>query len=188
LAGGFRKALFLDRDGVINTDRGYVHRIEDFQLIDGIFDLVRTARELGYAPIVVTNQSGIGRGYYTAADFEIVTKFMLERFVAEDAPIERVYHCPYHPDAVDPEYRADHPDRKPGPGMLLSAARDLDLDLAASAMIGDKASDVGAAKAAGVPRIALLNSPDADLFVDDPRVTPIASLAEAEAWLTGLAG
>lgn len=183
---GGRRALFLDRDGVINIDHGYVYRSEDFRFMYGIFDLVRTARALGYLPVVVTNQSGIGRGYYSEDDFHTLTAFMLERFGLEGAQIERVYHSPHHPEAVLPEYRQEHPDRKPSPGMLLRAARDLDLDIEASAMIGDKASDVGAAKAAGVRDIALLGGADAAKFTDDPSVAVMDTLAEAEGWLKGL--
>ncbi len=144
-------ALFLDRDGIINIDHDYVHRIEDFHWQEGIFDLTRAAIRQGLTPVVVTNQSGIGRGYYTRTQFDILTDWMCERFAAEAAPITRVYHCPYLPDAALAEYRADHPWRKPKPGMLLAARDDLGLDLARSVMIGDRWGDMQAAQAAGVP-------------------------------------
>lgn len=151
-----RPALFLDRDGVINADRGFVARQEDFLWQDGIFDLVRASLARGFVPVIVTNQSGIGRGLYTQADYAALTEWMLARFAAEGAPIARVYHCPYHPQAELPRYRAAHPWRKPMPGMLLAAEVDLRLDLARSILVGDRWSDVGAGQAAGVGRIVLV--------------------------------
>ncbi|WP_343614676.1 HAD family hydrolase [Novosphingobium sp.] len=147
---GKRAALLLDRDGVINEDRGYVHRMEDFAFMPGVFELVREARQRGMAVMVVTNQSGIGRGLYSEADFASLTGWMMDRFAEAGAPIDRVYHCPYHPTAGQGQWRADHPWRKPAPGMLLQAAEDFDLDLSVSAMIGDNSSDMQAAQAAGV--------------------------------------
>ena len=145
-------ALFLDRDGVINVDRGYVHRVEDFEFVLGIFDLARFAvSDLGWRLIVTTNQAGIARGYYDEAAFLALTEWMCERFRRENAPIEKVYHCPYHPEEGIGRYRADHDWRKPKPGMILQAAADFGLDLSASALIGDKMSDIEAAAAAGVP-------------------------------------
>jgi D-glycero-D-manno-heptose 1,7-bisphosphate phosphatase len=144
-------ALFLDRDGVINVDRGYVHRIEDFAFVPGIFDLARfAARELGWPVVVATNQAGIGRGLFDEATFQALTRWMCERFAAEGSPIARVYHCPYHPEHGIGPYRQDHPWRKPKPGMLLQAAADLALDLPRSALVGDKPSDIECAAAAGV--------------------------------------
>lgn len=144
------KALFLDRDGVINVERDYVHRIEDFEFVDGIFDLCREAQAQGYLLVVVTNQSGIGRGYYTEEAFQALTAWMNAEFARHGARIARVYHCPYHPDAGVGEYRAESFDRKPNPGMILRAARDLGLDLAQCVLVGDRLSDMQAAEAAGV--------------------------------------
>ncbi len=143
-------ALFLDRDGVINVDRGYVYRREDFEFIPGIFELVRCAGELHRPVVVVSNQSGIGRGYFDEAAYQALTRWMCERFAAEGAPLARVYHCPYHPTEGLGPYRQDHPWRKPNPGMLLQAAADLDLDLPASAFIGNDLRDLQAAAAAGI--------------------------------------
>jgi D-glycero-D-manno-heptose 1,7-bisphosphate phosphatase len=157
-------ALFLDRDGVVNEDLDFVHRVEDFRFIDGVFDLVRTARRvLGGPVVVVTNQSGIGRGLYTEAQFRLLTDWMLARFEAEGAPVDRVYHCPHHPEHGIGDYRRDHPWRKPNPGMLLQAADDLGIDLPASAMVGDRMSDIRAAAAAGVrTRILVSRRPPAE--------------------------
>jgi D-glycero-D-manno-heptose 1,7-bisphosphate phosphatase len=146
-----QRALFLDRDGVINVDHGYVHRIDSFEFMPGIFELARFAvRKLGWPVIVVTNQAGIGRGLFDEAAFAALTRWMCERFAAEAAPLTKVYHCPYHPEFGVGEYRLDHPWRKPHPGMILQAAKDFALDLAGSALIGDKPSDIAAATAAGV--------------------------------------
>lgn len=148
---GLRSALFLDRDGVVNVDRGYVHRPDQFEFVAGIFELARFAvRELGWAVVVATNQSGIGRGYFGEQAYQDLTRFMCERFAAEQAPLAGVYHCPYHPEHEIGEYRRDHPWRKPKPGMILQAAADLGLDLAHSVIIGDALSDIEAGAAAGI--------------------------------------
>lgn len=152
-------ALFLDRDGVINVDHGYVHRIEDFEFVPGIFALCRTARSLGYKLVVVTNQAGIGRGLYTEDDFHRLTAWMRERFEEEGAPIDAVYFCPTHPAAAIERYRVESEMRKPGPGMLLQAARELGIDLTRSVMVGDTQSDMAAALGAGVP-LRLLFTPE----------------------------
>lgn len=140
-----KRALFLDRDGVINIDKGYVHKIEDFEFVEGIFDLCTYFQGQGYLLIVVTNQSGIGRGYYTEADFRLLTDWMMAQFKNRGILISKVYHCPDHPAITGPSSR-----RKPNPGMLLEAAEEFDLDLSASILIGDKPSDVEAAERAGI--------------------------------------
>lgn len=144
------RALFLDRDGVINHDSGYTSRPADFKFIDGIFDLCRAAKRLGYLLIVVTNQAGIGRGYYTEQDFFTLTQWMRERFSQEEAPITDVFYCPNHPEYGIGRYKVDSFDRKPNPGMLLRAAEIYGINLSHSIMIGDKDSDMEAALRAGV--------------------------------------
>ena len=144
------RALLLDRDGVINHDAGYTSSAESFRFIEGIFDLCRAAKRLGYLLIVVTNQAGIGRGYYSEQDFLTLTEWMRERFEAEGAPVTDVFHCPYHPENGVGHYKRDSFDRKPNPGMLLRAAKKHGLDLGRSIMIGDKDSDMQAASKAGV--------------------------------------
>jgi D-glycero-D-manno-heptose 1,7-bisphosphate phosphatase len=145
-----RKALFLDRDGVINIETGYVHRREEFTFQRGIFDLCSAAEALGYLLFVVTNQAGIARGYYTESDFLELTDWMITEFGRRRILITKVYYCPYHPVHGVGKYRVDSLDRKPKPGMLLRAQADYDLDLNASILIGDKLSDIEAAEAAGV--------------------------------------
>ena len=152
-----RAALFLDRDGVINEDHGYVYRKEDVVFVEGIFDLCRAARARGMAIVVITNQAGIGRGYYTEADFRALSAWMLDEFARRGAPIDRIYHCPDHPEHGLGDYKRDSFDRKPNPGMILKAQRDLDLDLAASVLVGDKESDIEAGRRAGVGQNILVN-------------------------------
>jgi D-glycero-D-manno-heptose 1,7-bisphosphate phosphatase len=145
-----QKAIFLDRDGVINVDTGYVHRISNFKFLEGIFELTRAAVAKDYLVFVVTNQAGIGRGYYSEEDFQILTKWMLDRFKSEGVEIKKVFFSPYHPVHGIGEYKKDHVSRKPHPGMLLEAKSEFDLELGACILIGDKASDVRAGISAGV--------------------------------------
>lgn len=144
-------ALFLDRDGVINVDRGYVHRPDQFEFVPGIFELARFwTNELRRPIVVVTNQSGIGRGYFDQAAYASLTQWMCDRFEAEGTSIARIYHCPYHPLEGIGEYRSDHAWRKPKPGMLLQAISDLGLDPAHCAIVGDNMSDMEAGAAVGI--------------------------------------
>lgn len=154
---GRNKALFLDRDGVINVERGYVHRRESFEFLPGIFELCLAAQELDYLLVVVTNQAGIARGYYSESDFNDLTEWMFGQFLEKGLRIARLYYCPYHPVFGVGKYKCDSPDRKPNPGMLLRAQCDLDLDLGASILIGDQVSDVEAGCAAGVGTRILLS-------------------------------
>lgn len=152
-----RPALFLDRDGVLNIDHGYVFRVADFEPVEGVFDALRLAAQRGYLLIVVTNQSGIGRGYFTQADYEILEAHIRRSFADEGVELDAIYHCPHHPD--------DGCDcRKPSPGMILRAAREYDIDLVTSVMIGDKESDAEAARAAGIGTIELVT---AERRIDD---------------------
>lgn len=144
------KALFLDRDGVINVDHDYVHRSDQFDFIEGIFDLCRRFGDAGYKIIVVTNQSGIARGKYSEEDFEILTSWMCEAFLKEGVEITHVYHCPHHP-----EITGECDCRKPLPGMLLAAQAAYHIDMPSSVMIGDKERDIKAAQAAHVGRTIL---------------------------------
>ncbi len=150
------RALFLDRDGVINEDVGWLHKSADVRFVDGIFALCRTAKVLGYRIVVVTNQAGIGRGFYSLRDFETLMDWMLEQFLREGVEIDAVYHSPYHPEHGIGEYKREHLDRKPGPGMMLRAQARFDLDLGASLLVGDRCTDVQAANAAGVGQAFLL--------------------------------
>jgi D-glycero-D-manno-heptose 1,7-bisphosphate phosphatase len=180
------RALFLDRDGVINEEKNYVYRIGDFEFLPGIFELCARAASLGLKLVVVTNQAGIGRGYYDEADFECLTAWMLERFLERGIAIDRVYHCPYHPTAGVGEYRRDSYDRKPNPGMLLQARDELNLDLPNSVFIGDKDSDMAAGRAAGVGHLLKLaghGTKGEETAGKAGDVLPVDSLQAATRWL-----
>jgi D-glycero-D-manno-heptose 1,7-bisphosphate phosphatase len=146
-----RPAVLLDRDGVLNRDRGYVARKEDFEFLPGARDALRRLARRGFRLIVATNQSGIGRGYYGEEDFQTLTRWMLDQLRAEGIELAGVYHCPHAPED-------GCACRKPAPGLLLRAARELRLDLGRSWLVGDKPSDIQAARAAGVGRAVLVRS------------------------------
>lgn len=176
-----RCALFLDRDGVINIDHAYVHRPAQTEWVPGIFDLVRRAKSAGLEPIVITNQAGIARGYFDEAQFLAYMAWIAEAFRLEACPLLAIYHCPHHPSAGVGEFRIDCNCRKPAPGMIQRAAKEWDLNLARSVLIGDKAGDVEAGIAAGVGRNILLLSPlypPPPEILADPRVSTIETLAE----------
>jgi len=143
-------AIFLDRDGVINDDLDYVYRIKNFKFIPGVFEACRKFIERGYQIIIITNQAGIARGYYTEDDFEQLNQWMLNKFVYHNVEIKGVYYCPHHPVHGKNQYRVDCDCRKPKPGMILRAAQEHELDLRRSILIGDKASDIKAGKSAGI--------------------------------------
>jgi D-glycero-D-manno-heptose 1,7-bisphosphate phosphatase len=151
-----RAALFLDRDGVVNVDHGYVCSPEHTEFVDGIFELVAAANRCGLAVVVITNQAGIARGYYTEQDFHRYMAWVREQFRLRNARLDAVYYCPHHPTAGVGEYLRVCECRKPAPGMLLAAQRELGLDLGASLLIGDTPTDIEAGQAAGVGRNLLL--------------------------------
>ncbi len=139
----FHKALFLDRDGVINIDHGYVSKIEDFEFNDGIFELLHLFVNKGYKLFIVTNQSGIGRGYYSQNDFETLTKWMLEEFKKQNIHVESVHHCHHAPEALCSC-------RKPATGMVDEILSLNSIELEKSWLIGDKQSDIDLAKNSGI--------------------------------------
>lgn len=143
------KALFLDRDGVINVDKEYVYRVEDFEFCEGIFKFCGFFHERGFLIFIITNQSGIARGYYTEKDFEVLNAFVLDAFAEKKIEISKVYHCP-HLEGCEC--------RKPKPGMLLKAKSEFDIDMGKSFFIGDKLSDMQAGLNAGVGNLVLIDS------------------------------
>ena len=145
-----RPALFLDRDGVLNADKGFVARVEDFEWMPGAIDCVRRFNALDYLVIIVTNQTGVAFDLYAEADIAAVHEHMLAELAQAGAQVDRVYECCWHPAATLAQYRRDSDLRKPRPGMLLQAMEDFPIDKARSFLIGDKQSDVDAAAAAGV--------------------------------------
>ena len=145
------KTIFLDRDGVINKEINYLHKIEDFEFINGVFESCQYLESLNYKIIITTNQSGISRGYYTESDFQKITKWMLSQFNNNNIDILDVIHCPHLP--------SDFCDcRKPKPGMLLSAKTKHNIDMENSWMIGDKESDIQAANNAGIINTIIVKS------------------------------
>lgn len=147
-----RPAAFLDRDGVLIHDCGYPHRPDQLQMMEGAAKAVKRLNDAGFVTVIVTNQSGVARGYFSEDTMHSFHDLLLNALTKDGARIDAVYHCPFHEKAVDQKYfHPDHPERKPNPGMLLRAAKDLDLDLSdASLMIGDNLSDIQAAERAGV--------------------------------------
>ena len=152
------KALFLDRDGIINVDHGYVHKSEDFEFVDGIFDLCRLAISKGYKIFVITNQAGIARGYFDVATFEKLSQWMVKAFAEQDVIIEKVYFCPHHPSSGVNEFVMPCQCRKPAPGMIKQAQQEFSIDLKSSILIGDKLSDIKAAENAGINSKILVDS------------------------------
>ncbi|WJV61767.1 D-glycero-beta-D-manno-heptose 1,7-bisphosphate 7-phosphatase [Pectobacteriaceae bacterium CE70] len=143
-------AIFLDRDGTINVDHGYVHEIDQFQFIDGVIDAMSELKRMGFALVLVTNQSGIARGKFTEDQFMRLTEWMDWSLVDRGVDLDGIYFCPHHPDVGSDEYRQQCDCRKPKPGMLEAAQHHLDIDMAASYMVGDRAEDMQAAISAGV--------------------------------------
>lgn len=146
------KALFLDRDGVVNVEKNYLHKIDDFELMDGIVEVCRAYAEKGYVILIVTNQSGISRGYYSEEDFALLSHWMVDHFKSLGISIEKIYHCPHH-ESIDGACEC----RKPEPGMFLRAQKEYGLDMASSVMIGDNERDIEAARRAGVGLNILLS-------------------------------
>jgi D-glycero-D-manno-heptose 1,7-bisphosphate phosphatase len=171
------KAAFIDRDGVINEDRNYVHRIEDFVLLPGVVEGLKLLSKAEYRLIVVTNQAGIARGYYDQAAMDRLHDHLRAQLAEDGVALDAIYFCPHHPQGKVHAFTIECDCRKPAPGMLLQAARDFDLDLATSLLIGDKLSDVQAGKRAGVRWTVIVKS--------GHHVEPIA-LVEADVVATDL--
>jgi D-glycero-D-manno-heptose 1,7-bisphosphate phosphatase len=178
-----KAAAFLDRDGVVNVDRGYVFRREDFEFVPGTLAAARELKSMGLALVIVTNQSGIARGYYGPEQFHALTDWMKETFAAHGAALDGVYFCPHHPTEGEAPYRQACQCRKPAPGLFIDAARDLGLDLTRSVLFGDKASDLQAALAAGIPHRVLLGTDGreepSDVFPGGLATDRFRSLADA---------
>jgi len=147
------KALFLDRDGVINKEKDYLYKIEDFEFIDGVFKTCRYFQNKGYLIIIITNQAGIARGKYTEKDYQVLTNWMLKEFGKEGIKISKVYHCPHHPD-----FTGECECRKPKPGMILKAQKEFNIDLENSILVGDKNSDIETGINAGIHQNYLITT------------------------------
>lgn len=180
-----KPAVFLDRDGVINVDVNYLSRPEDVRLIPGAARAIAKLNAAGFAVVVVSNQSGLARGYFGPEDLEAVRAELDRRLAQAGARVDAYYHCPHHPDqGVIPELTRACDCRKPAPGMVLRAARELNLDLAASFMVGDKPSDAACGRAAGVVSILVGGASGGDAAPDHMA----ADLAQAVDWILGRAG
>jgi D-glycero-D-manno-heptose 1,7-bisphosphate phosphatase len=175
------KAVFLDRDGVINVDRGYTYRIEDFEFIDGVFEACKLFAASGYRLIVVTNQSGIGRGLYSEQDFLTLTEWMKGQFRSQGIALDAVYFCPHHPEQGQGRYKQFCECRKPQPGMLLQGIAEFGLEPDRCVMFGDKVSDLEAARAAGIGRKVFVNDQSASAAAKPPLADEVwQSIAEAK--------
>ena len=155
-----QRAIFLDRDGVLNEDRGLIHRKEDLVLYDFTIDALKKINASDFLAIVVTNQSVVARNLCTIEELEDIHRKLDTDLGSAGSKLDALYYCPYHPDKGYPEenpaYKKEHPWRKPSPGMLMQAARDFNIDLARSYMIGDRATDIEAAQHAGVISVGVL--------------------------------
>ncbi|MFB5173507.1 D-glycero-beta-D-manno-heptose 1,7-bisphosphate 7-phosphatase [Erwinia amylovora] len=151
-------AIFLDRDGTINVDHGYVFEIDNFEFIDGVIDAMRELKQMGFALVLVTNQSGIARGMFSEEQFMQLTEWMDWSLADRDVDLDGIYFCPHHPEAVVEALRQSCDCRKPQPGMLLTAQQELHIDMSASYMVGDKIEDMQAALAAGIGKKVLVGS------------------------------
>jgi D-glycero-D-manno-heptose 1,7-bisphosphate phosphatase len=160
----FRKAAFLDRDGVINVDHGYVSTWESFEFLPGAEEAMQSLHRAGYQIVIISNQSGIGRGFYTEGDLSVLNRSLATHLQhGFDTPITGFYHCPHHPTEAIGSFRAVCDCRKPAPGMILQAVRELNLVLSESLLVGDKTSDILAGQAAGVGRLFKVGEPSSKL-------------------------
>lgn len=160
-------AVFFDRDGVLIEDGGYPHRDEDLVLIPGAAEAVRRLNTLGFMAVIVTNQSGVARGMFPIERMHVFNEMLVQALGKKGARISAVYSCPFHHEAHEPRwFHPDHPDRKPNPGMILRAAGDHHIDMARSFLIGDRPSDLEAARRAGIPGF-LFPGGDLDHFVQE---------------------
>lgn len=144
-----RSAIFIDRDGTLVHPRHYPSRPEELQLYDGVGKALKAFQEVGFRLVVVTNQAGIARGYFTEDDLEHMHRYLAEELAKSGVLLDAIYHCPHHPDGIVPELAIRCDCRKPQPGMLLQAAKDLELDLQSSWFVGDILDDIEAGNRAG---------------------------------------
>lgn len=171
-------ALFLDRDGVVNDEIGYLCKPEQVVFTPGIFDLCKYAQAHRYKLIVITNQSGIARQLYSESDFHSLMKWMIEEFRRANIRIDGYYFCPHHPDHGVGPYRKECADRKPQPGMIFKASIRHRIDLGRSVLVGDRCSDIQAGAAAGIPRRILLQGTEPTGCADGPPHIVVSNLNE----------
>jgi len=180
-----RPAVFLDRDGTINVEKEYLYRVEEFEFIPGVPEAIRALKTAGYLVVVVTNQSGVARGYYTLEDVEILHQHIQEELARSGTGIDAFYTCPHHPEKGIGQWRKDCDCRKGNPGMLLQAARDLDIDLGRSYMIGDKEADIEAGRRAGCTSFLVLTGYGAEV-AGKPEMNNVSSFEDLGAAVSHL--
>ena len=180
---GMTSAVFLDRDGVINVDHGYVSTWERFEFLPGVPDALRALQDAGYLLIVVSNQSGIGRGYYCEADVESLNQAIAQHLGSTvGVTLSEFYHCPHHPTEAEGEFLRQCDCRKPAPGMIRQAVLDHGIDLKTSLLVGDKDSDIEAGRAAGVARLfKVVDSPQTATPAGDVQL--VIGLSEVPGYL-----
>jgi D-glycero-D-manno-heptose 1,7-bisphosphate phosphatase len=175
-----RPALFLDRDGVINEDFGYVYKIANFEFMPGIFELIKKANKENYLVIIITNQSGIGRGLFTIEDYQILTEWMLEKFREEGCLVDLILESIIDPNDLNAsEFELMR--RKPNSGMILEAVEKMHIDLNRSILIGDKETDIQAGKTAGIPNLYFLGNSSGITGVNSIR--SLSEILEREGFL-----
>jgi len=170
---GKNKAVFLDRDGVINEDFGYVHKIEDFYIIEEVYPALKKLIDNGYKLVVITNQSGIGMGYYTEDDFFKITDYMNKKLSENGIKIDKVYYCPHHPEGKIEKYAKKCDCRKPGTKMIEDAVKEFNIDLSKSYLIGDKETDIEAGKKMGL-KTALVKTGQGRKYMNNSKADYIA--------------
>lgn len=178
-----RKAVFFDRDGVINKDHGYVGTRNRFEFLPKVPESLATLKKMGYLTILVTNQSGIARGMFTIEDFESLTEYMQHELKTYQAAFDGIYFCPHHPQAQIAAFRCDCSCRKPKPGMFFWAQKEFDIDLEHSIMVGDHSSDIEAAQSAGIKTLILVGD---HLATDSHKVPQAQCFANLEQFVLSL--
>lgn len=179
-----RPALFLDRDGVVNREIGYLYKPEQVDFTKGIFELCRYAQARSYRLIIITNQAGIARQLYSEADFHLLMRWMTVEFLRAHIRLDGYYFCPHHPEHGIGPYRKECVDRKPQPGMILQASKDHGIDLNQSVLVGDRCSDIQAGAAGGIANLVLLRGTES---TECPEASPhsiVSDLAEIIPLLT----
>jgi D-glycero-D-manno-heptose 1,7-bisphosphate phosphatase len=175
------KAVFLDRDGVINSDRGYVSQWYQFEFLPGVVTAMAQLQALGYRLIIVTNQSGIGRGYYTEGEFAALSTQLIDFLADHNIALTAIYHCPHHPTEALGGYKRDCDCRKPRPGMIIRGINDWQLEPKVCALVGDKLSDIEAGQGAGIGHLFRV-----DKTADHDGVTAVTGLPEVVEYLTAI--
>lgn len=173
------KAIFLDRDGTINVEKHYLHKIEDFEFLPGVMEGLKILQDAGFLLVVVTNQSGIGRGYYTEEDFAQLNEWMINELKDNGIHISRVYYCPHLPDAAIEKYRRDCECRKPKQGMFIQAMRDLDIDLGSSFAVGDKIRDCAISESSNCKGFLIANNEKTEI-INEVKAGNVKNVSYAE--------